>query len=153
MRRSARTLIGALILLSALAPPGGAAELGPRAVVDEFSRLIEAHRALEAVDRYVAADFVEHDSSVAGGDRAGMIRYLQSHGWTEAGGGQTVIHRDRTIAAGEYVVVHQHLQRSPREPVLVFVDIFRVRHGRIVEHWDVMQPVPEHPANTRYPMY
>jgi predicted SnoaL-like aldol condensation-catalyzing enzyme len=153
------TTVGAAVLLAALAVAGlrvfAHSETGaaPREVVEAFSDLIEAHRGFEAVDRYVSADFIEHDPSVAGGDRAGMIAYLKSHGWMDPAGERIMIHRDRTIASGPYVVVHQHLKRSPSDPILVFADIFRVERGRIVEHWDVMEPVPANPQNTRYPMY
>jgi predicted SnoaL-like aldol condensation-catalyzing enzyme len=153
------TVIGAAVLLTTFA--AGALDVtarsgtgaSPAQVVAAFSELIEAHRGFEAVERYVAADFIEHDASVPGGDRAGMIDYLKSHGWMDPAGHRTVIHRDRTIASGPYVLVHQHLQRSPSDPILVVADIFRVEHGKIVEHWDVMQAVPANPANTRYPMY
>lgn len=130
-----------------------AARTSPRAVVADFSRLIESHRALEGVDKYIAADFIEHDPTVPGGDRAGMIRYLTDHGWTQPSSEKSDIHIDRIIASGELVVVHQHLRRSADQPVLVFVDIFRVRGGKIVEHWDVSQPVPANPANTQHTMY
>ena len=134
-------------------PAGTAAPLSAQAVVTAFSHMIEDHHALEGVARYVAPDFIEHDPSVPGGNREGMILYLKDHGWTQPGSAKSDIHIDRIVASGALVVVHQHLRRAPREPVLVFVDIFRVRDGRIVEHWDVMQPVPANPANTQHTMY
>jgi predicted SnoaL-like aldol condensation-catalyzing enzyme len=148
----AAVLIG-LCLACTAALADTPAQLSPKAVVTAFSHLIESHQALEGVDRYVASDFVEHDPAVAGGNRDGMIQYLKDHGWTQPSAVKSDIHIDRIIAAGEYVVVHQHLRRGPDQPVLVFVDIFRVRDGRIAEHWDVMQPVPAQPANTQHTMY
>jgi predicted SnoaL-like aldol condensation-catalyzing enzyme len=148
--------IGLAVTLAASAAQGTAragARASPQEVVAAFSALIEAHRGLEAVNRYVAADFIEHDPSVPHGDRAGMIEYLKNRGWMDPGSPRILIHRDRTIASGPYVVVHQHLRRSPASPVLVIADFFRVEQGKIVEHWDVMQPVPLHPANGRYSMY
>jgi len=141
------TVSGTAILADTPAPRA------PQAVVSAFSHRIESHQALEGVQEYVAADFVEHDASVAGGDREGMIRYLTDHGWTQPGAVKSDIHIDRIIASGEFVVVHQHLRRAADQPVLVFVDIFRVHDGKIVEHWDVNQAVPQNPANTKYTMY
>jgi predicted SnoaL-like aldol condensation-catalyzing enzyme len=45
------------------------------------------------------------------------------------------------------VVGHVHGVRVPGEPGSAVVDIFRLEDGKIVEHWDVMQPVPEDSAN------
>jgi predicted SnoaL-like aldol condensation-catalyzing enzyme len=143
----------ALIGLCSTALADTPAQLSPRAVVSAFSHLIESHQALEGVDRYVARDFIEHDPTVPGGNRDGMIQYLKAQGWTQPSTEKSNIHIDRIIASGEYVVVHQHLRRAPDQPVLVFVDIFRVHGGQIVEHWDVMQPVPANPANTQHAMY
>jgi predicted SnoaL-like aldol condensation-catalyzing enzyme len=143
----------ALIGLCSAAVADTPAQLSPKAVVSAFSQLIENHQALDGVDRYVARDFIEHDPTVPGGNREGMIQYLKAQGWTQPSTVKSDIHIDRIIASGEYVVVHQHLRRGQGQPVLVFVDIFRVRGGRIVEHWDVMQPVPANPANTQHAMY
>ena len=125
----------------------------PKWIVEDFSRMLEAHHALAAVEKYVSADYVEHDPSTEGGDRPGLIKYIKDTGWDEPKSFQAVVHRDRTIASGELVVVHQHLRLGPNDPWMAVVDIFRVSHGKIVEHWDVVQTVPTKPANTKYPMY
>ena len=54
----------------------------------------------------------------------------------------------RTIAEGDLVVLHVHLTKSPEDRGTSVVDIFRLDHGRIVEHWDVQQAVPEQAANS-----
>jgi predicted SnoaL-like aldol condensation-catalyzing enzyme len=54
----------------------------------------------------------------------------------------------RAVADGDCVMLHVHLKLQPEELGLAIVDIFRLEHGKIVEHWDVRQPVPETAANT-----
>jgi predicted SnoaL-like aldol condensation-catalyzing enzyme len=54
----------------------------------------------------------------------------------------------RVFAEGDYVILHVHAVREPGERGSAIVDIFRLENGKIVEHWDVVQPVPEKPANT-----
>lgn len=53
----------------------------------------------------------------------------------------------RIFAEGDYVIGHVHGVRVPGQPGSAIVDIFRLEHGKIVEHWDVMQPVPDDAAN------
>ena len=48
---------------------------------------------------------------------------------------------------GDYVIAHTHGVRVPGQPGTAIVDIFRLEDGKIVEHWDVMQPMPPEAAN------
>jgi predicted SnoaL-like aldol condensation-catalyzing enzyme len=54
----------------------------------------------------------------------------------------------RVFADGDFVILHSHwhgLSDNPRGEAVV--DIFRLEDGKMVEHWDVIQPVPETAAN------
>jgi predicted SnoaL-like aldol condensation-catalyzing enzyme len=54
----------------------------------------------------------------------------------------------RIFADGDFVIIHVHAKRQAEELGLAIVDIFRLEQGKIVEHWDVRQPVTENAANT-----
>jgi predicted SnoaL-like aldol condensation-catalyzing enzyme len=55
----------------------------------------------------------------------------------------------RVFADGDYVIVHVHAVREPGTRGLAIIDIFRCdENGKVVEHWDVVQPIPEKAANT-----
>jgi predicted SnoaL-like aldol condensation-catalyzing enzyme len=40
-----------------------------------------------------------------------------------------------------------HLTREPNDPGLAIAELFRLKNGKIIEHWDVVQPVPEKTAS------
>lgn len=53
------------------------------------------------------------------------------------------------FADGDHVIAHVHGVRVPGQPGTAIVDIFRLdEEGRIVEHLDVMQPIPDTAANS-----
>src|SRR5580704_19329791 len=56
----------------------------------------------------------------------------------------------RVIAEGDLDATHSYVVFEPDNPenrVGTFMDFFRLEDGKIVEHWDVIQPVPETSAN------
>ena len=53
----------------------------------------------------------------------------------------------RAFADGDYVILHVHAVPAPGSRELAIIDIFKVDNGKLVEHWDVIQEVPEKPAN------
>ena len=54
----------------------------------------------------------------------------------------------RVFADGDYVILHSHWHRlSDSARGEAVVDIYRSENGKVVEHWDVIQPIPETAAN------
>jgi predicted SnoaL-like aldol condensation-catalyzing enzyme len=58
----------------------------------------------------------------------------------------------RAVAEGDLVVTHSLLRTSPEDRGTAAADIFRLEEGKVVEHWDVLQPVPESAAD-EHPMF
>ena len=53
----------------------------------------------------------------------------------------------RAFAEGDYVILHVHSVREKGSRGRAIIDIFKLEDGKIVEHWDVAQDIPEKSAN------
>lgn len=98
----------------------------------------------DKVDQYLSPNYIQH-SSLAEPGLPALKRWL-AHVRQESPNARQTIHR--AFAEDEHVIVHVHVVRWPDDPGLAVVDIFRCENGQIVEHWDVVQPVPEKSANS-----
>jgi len=114
-----------------------------RALVLEMYHKVLIAMDSSQVDHYLAPDYVQHSSLAAPGLDA--LKAFLDHVKRESPGARHVIHR--TLADGDMVAVHVHVVRFAGDPGLAVVDWFRCEGGMIVEHWDVIQEVPDKPVN------
>jgi predicted SnoaL-like aldol condensation-catalyzing enzyme len=102
-------------------------------LVDEALDALFVDLDADAVDRYLAPTYIEHDPLFATGvePQRTLIHSLASNPAFK-------YERLRTIGHGDYVAVHGVITGFFPLPAAVF-DLFRVENGRLAEHWDVIQ--------------
>jgi predicted SnoaL-like aldol condensation-catalyzing enzyme len=97
----------------------------------------------KAVDLYVGDDYIQHNPAVANGTQ-GFIDYFDR---MQREYPEKSVDFVRCIAEDDLVALHTH-QIWPGNDEYVTMDFFRFdEHGKIVEHWDSIQQIPEKSAN------
>jgi predicted SnoaL-like aldol condensation-catalyzing enzyme len=97
----------------------------------------------EAVARYVGPVYTQHNPLAPDGPES-FIQFVEGF---RAQFPQLHVDIKRTVAQGDLVATHAHLTLGPEDRGSAVMDIFRLDDGKIVEHWDVIQPLPETAAN------
>jgi predicted SnoaL-like aldol condensation-catalyzing enzyme len=97
----------------------------------------------DEASKYLGSKYIQHNPNAADGPDGlkGFIGFLKD----KFPNNRSEI--KRIFADGDYVIVHVHAVREPGTRGNAIIDIFRLENGKVVEHWDVVQPIPEKAAN------
>ena len=135
-----------LVLAAAfLATPALAAdpEANKKVVVDFYDKGLN-QKDYEAAAKHFGPRYTQHNPGARDGTEGfkGLVAFLKE----KFPSSRSEI--KRVFAEGDFVILHVHSVREPGQRGRAIVDIFRLEDGKIVEHWDVVQDVPETAANT-----
>ncbi|HQS71561.1 MAG: hypothetical protein B7Y36_10645 [Novosphingobium sp. 28-62-57] len=124
-------------------------KLTPKEVVSQFmDEFYMQKKVRSSFERWVDPGYIQHNPYAATG-RDAAIAFLEKF-VQENPGQRTKIHR--IIADGDMVAVHSHGWNEGGDAAakrgFAVVDIFRVQGCKVMEHWDVLSPVPAEAANT-----
>jgi predicted SnoaL-like aldol condensation-catalyzing enzyme len=143
-------MLGLLVAAAAIAfapaaYAAGAAQMEEnKKVVAEFYEAAVNQKNFEAASKFLGPRYIQHNPTAADGPE-GLRAYINFLREKFPDSHSEVKH---VFADGDYVIQHVHSVRTPGSRGLAIINIFRLENGKIVEHWDVIQEVPEKPANT-----
>lgn len=113
-----------------------------------FLDLASGGKVREAFSKFIGPGFRHHNPFFEGTAES-LMSAMETNTLQNP---DKVLEVKRTIAEGEFVVVHSHVRQNPGDLGAAVVHIFRFDKGHIVELWDVGQPLPEKSPN-RYGMF
>lgn len=141
-----------IAVVALLAACSGGATVNPteanRKVVQDFARIFYAEKDVKrAFETYVVPDYIQHNPGIADGRDAAIAALAPM--FSRPGARFEV---KRIVVDGDLAVIHLFGQGDPATTGAAVADIYRLKDGKIVEHWDVLQPMPEKSANP-HPMF
>jgi predicted SnoaL-like aldol condensation-catalyzing enzyme len=118
-------------------------ERNKRVVVDYYQTAF-AGDPEKAIADHLGDRYVQHNPEAADGPEAfkGFVHWLRGEYPL------LTLEIKRVLAEGDMVVTHSHLVLQPGTPGRALADFFRLEDGKVVEHWDVVQEIPEAAANS-----
>jgi predicted SnoaL-like aldol condensation-catalyzing enzyme len=134
-------LVLALLVVGAL-PAHADPEANKKAVLDFYDKALN-QKDFDAASKYFGAGYIQHNPGAPDGIE-GFKAFIAMRKEKTPNAKSEI---KRAFAEGDYVILHVHGVREPGERGVAIMDIFRLENGKIVEHWDVVQPIPEKTAN------
>jgi predicted SnoaL-like aldol condensation-catalyzing enzyme len=143
MKSMKRLLMAAALSLFAMSAQAADLEANKKVVMEFYEKGLN-QKDFDAASKYFGPKYVQHNPGAPDGIE-GFKAFIafRKEKFPNA-------HSDikRVFADGDYVILHVHVVPNPGDRGSAVVDIFKLENGKIVEHWDVVQPVPEKTANT-----
>ncbi|NOX52342.1 MAG: polyketide cyclase [Gammaproteobacteria bacterium] len=119
-------------------------EANKQTVIDYFRTALDEKNPDKAAELYGGEYYVQHNPLVRDG-WDGFRSYIRNYVKLYPDMKVRIV---RLIAEGDFVVAHVHTTLSKQDTRgVAAIDIFRLEQGKIVEHWDVIQPIPEESEN------
>jgi predicted SnoaL-like aldol condensation-catalyzing enzyme len=139
----ASVLFAASVLSCSVALAGPKEEANKKLVREFYEKALN-EKDYAAASKYLGSQYIQHNPRAANGAE-GLKSFLE---FLKGKFPKSHSEIKRVFAEGDHVILHVHAVREPGTKGQAIIDIFRVVDGKIVEHWDVIQDVPDQALNT-----
>ena len=136
-------LVLALVLAAAAPARAADPEANKKVVLDFYEKGLN-QKDFDAAAKHFGPRYIQHNPNAPDGIE-GFKAFIAQRKEKFPNAKREI---KRVFAEGDFVILHVHGMREPGERGVAIIDIFRLENGKIVEHWDVIQDVPETAANT-----
>jgi predicted SnoaL-like aldol condensation-catalyzing enzyme len=111
--------------------------------VQEFYDFLVNKKDFKSASKYIGRQYTQHNPLLANGPEGleAFVDFLKMN-YPDA---KSEI--KRVFVDGDHVILHVHSVRIPNTRGRAIFDLFRLENGKIVEHWDTIQEIPETSAN------
>jgi len=116
-------------------------EKNKQIATDAYQRIF-GNLDISGVDEYMSKDFIQHNPTIADGPQGvkALVQMLLSQGVSKQ-----KINFKHIVSENDIVFLHSRYEMAGKE--WRFIDIYRIKNGKLAEHWDAMMPMPDEPAN------
>jgi predicted SnoaL-like aldol condensation-catalyzing enzyme len=118
-------------------------ETNKQTVIAYYNMAFNDKQPEAAAARYIGDKYIQHNPQAPDGAEA-FIQFVRSFAQQFP---ELSVEIKRAIAEGDFVVTHSLIKTGPDDRGTAAADFFRLEEGKVVEHWDVLQPVPGTAAN------
>lgn len=96
-----------------------------------------------AAATYIGTPYTQHNPLVTN-DREGLKTFIEFLRTNYPNSHSEI---KRVFADGDFVILQVHSVRTPGSPGRAIFDLFKLKNGKIMEHWDAIQDIPPTSAN------
>jgi predicted SnoaL-like aldol condensation-catalyzing enzyme len=145
LRKNLIIVTASLLALNLATPAAAGLSKNPKAqkAIAFLDMVFNQKKVKEGFDTFVGDRYIQHNPIAADGKEAAVTvlsQVLQQlPGWS--------YEFKHAYVDGDIVIVHSRVRMKAEDRGNAVIDIFRFEKGKVVEHWDVVQAIPEKSAN------
>jgi predicted SnoaL-like aldol condensation-catalyzing enzyme len=118
------------------------AEMNKQNVIDFYNAVVN-EKDFNAATQYFGPRYTQHNPTATDGPE-GLKIFIQ---FLRDKYPQSKNEIKHIYIDGDYIILHVHSVRESGTLGRAIIDVFKLENNKIIEHWDVIQDIPEISAN------